>query len=102
MVDPNICRHCGQKVQIPQYFGAMRQKIFEYVWKNPGHTAREITKAIYGDVQTTVVSVHLTQIKKDLEGTPYRLGGTLDPFHSHRPPCKYRIESIEGTRNVVV
>ena len=94
-----FCRYCGHEVTIPQYFGAMRQRIFEYIWKSPGHTAKEITIFFCGRTDSNVVGVHISQIKRELIGTPYRLEETPTSRVPYRTPMKYSIVPSNTERN---
>jgi hypothetical protein len=68
------CRYCGSLIQIPQLFSNARQQVFEFVWKTPGCTIKDIMIGVYGRVlETNVVGVHLSHIKRTVRSIDYCL-----------------------------
>jgi hypothetical protein len=70
------CPHCGAETDRPQLFSISRQRIFNYIWDNPTCTREEVERGIYGAVlgsKSNVVAVHISNIRKQLETSKYRL-----------------------------
>lgn len=104
------CRYCHQPLTIPQWFGPARQRIFEFIWNNPGCDVKRIKTEVYGrKVRTNAVSVHIANIRDALMPTEYRLEtvGTQFGFRQYSIKPSVRIEKTaepptEGTSNVTI
>jgi hypothetical protein len=96
------CRYCGNPIEIPQYFSPAQQRVFEFIWKNPGCTIKDMMIGVYGrELITNVLGIHMMRIRKGLAGTGYRMTHVLATHYARLPhatnaPRKYFIEpSIE-------
>jgi DNA-binding winged helix-turn-helix (wHTH) protein len=104
-----ICRYCGATTDCPQLFTLAAQRIFQFIWENPGSTVNEIISGLYAPRiigKTQTVRVHIYRIRRVLADTEYQLlpyaTNIKRPFHYkiiRRPIAE---QTIEGTRNVSV
>jgi hypothetical protein len=96
------CRYCGSHVDIPQYFSPAQQRVFEFIWRNPGCTIKDIQMGVYGrELSSNVVGIHLTRIRQGLVGSGYRMTYVLLTHYDRKPhstnaPRKYFIEPPVG------
>jgi hypothetical protein len=68
------CRHCGHPIEIPQYFKTAPQRVFEFIWRHPGCTVKDIQLGVYGRLVTSnVVGMHMHRIREGLIGSDYRM-----------------------------
>lgn len=83
------CPHCGSITEHPMLFSITVQRLFNYIWDNPGQTVKEIQVGVYGtDVKSNVVPVHMSRIRKTLASTTYRL---------HQQHRRYSIKILHPT-----
>ncbi len=70
-----ICPHCGHQSERPFLFSLTRQRIFSYIWDNPGCSTQDIGMAIYNtpDPGGNIIAVHLAQIRRTLSLTEFRM-----------------------------
>lgn len=73
------CYCCGQSTDRPIIFTAAIQRVFNYVWDNPGCSTQEISDYIQAVPGNNHVQVHLTAVRRGLAGTDYRLKATPHP-----------------------
>lgn len=70
------CPFCGSMTDRPVIFAAMKQRIFTYIWDNPGSTQEQIMMAVYGHrrpISSNAMSVHISKIRKALTKTAYQM-----------------------------
>lgn len=69
------CPFCGSLTDRPVIFSSLKQRIFTYIWDNPGCTQKEIERAVYNrkPINTNTMSVHLSKIRTRLLFTAYQL-----------------------------
>lgn len=70
----NKCPCCGSILLRPVLFALCPQRIFNYIWDNPGCTKLDLEKAIYGrELLSNVVFVHISKMRNRLHDTDYRI-----------------------------
>lgn len=107
----HACPYCGRYGDKPILFTRIKQRVFAYIWDNPGCTADDIQNDVLKRRTKSNVSIHLGHIRKCLEGTPYRMvriimGGDR---RMGKPPYHYKIvhhrggvQNIKGPENGTV
>lgn len=68
----HICPLCGNATDKPMLFKSIRlQQLFGFVWDNPNCRTSEVARAT--GVSHVHVTMLMTEIKRGLEGTEFRL-----------------------------
>jgi len=92
---------------IPRLFTRGTQRVFEYIWENPGCMQADMVRDLWprrwdGHIYTrNLVSVHLNKIRRGLRHTEYRVLGQPAPRtgKQRRPALQYKI--IYAPRKII-
>lgn len=80
-------------INAPTLFPRGLQQIFRYIWDNPGCTRADIERDLYPpNMVSNVVSVRLSQLRRQIAKTKYDLSSQPGPpTGPRRPPNRYKI-----------
>jgi hypothetical protein len=68
------CPHCGAPTDVPQLFKRGAQQVFDYIWRHPGCTVKQIQKNLYSfRSKSNLAGVLVSKVRQGLATTDYQI-----------------------------